>query len=108
MKIGLLGYGKMGKAIEQIAEKQGIEIVWRIRQEDRPNLSPTLLRQADVAIEFTRPEAAFDNVMLCLEAGLPVVSGTTGWLEKLPEAQKSWPIARNTPPPSAKPTISTH
>ena len=88
MKIGLLGYGKMGKAIEQIAEKQGIEIVWRIRQEDRPNLSPTLLRQADVAIEFSRPEAAFDNVMLCLEAGLPVVSGTTGWLEKLPDAQK--------------------
>jgi 4-hydroxy-tetrahydrodipicolinate reductase len=88
MKIGLLGYGKMGKAIEQIAENQGIEIAWRIRQEDRPSLSPTLLRQADVAIEFTRPEAAFDNVMLCLEAGLPVVSGTTGWLEKLPDAQK--------------------
>ena len=62
MKLGLFGYGKMGKAIEQIAEKQGIEIVWRIRREDTP--TPTLLRQADVAIEFTRPEVAFDNVML--------------------------------------------
>ncbi len=85
MKLGLFGYGKMGKAIEQIAEKQGIEIVWRIRREDTP--TPTLLRQADVAIEFTRPEVAFDNVMHCLRAGLPVVSGTTGWLEKLPDAQ---------------------
>jgi len=86
MKIGLFGYGKMGKAIEQIAEKQGIEIVWRIRRDDQP--TPEMLRQADVAIEFTRPEAAFDNVMLCLQAGLPVVSGTTGWLDRLPDAQK--------------------
>ena len=86
MKLGLFGYGKMGKAIEQIAEKQGIEIVWRIRRDDVP--TPELLRQADVAIEFTRPEAAFENVMLCLQAGVPVVSGTTGWLNQLPEAQK--------------------
>ncbi len=86
MRLGILGYGKMGKAIEQIAEKQGIEIVWRIRRDDTP--TPSLLRQADVAIEFTRPEAAFENVMLCLKAGLPVVSGTTGWLDRLPEAQK--------------------
>lgn len=86
MKLGLFGYGKMGKAIEQIAENQGIEIVWRIRREDNP--SPTLLRQADVIIEFTRPEAAFENVMLCLQIGVPVVSGTTGWLERLPEAQQ--------------------
>ncbi len=85
MKLGLFGYGKMGKAIEQIAEKQGIEIVWRIRRDDTPSLS--LLRQADVAIEFTLPEAAFDNVMHCLRAGLPVVSGTTGWLDRLSEAQ---------------------
>ncbi|MDO8367709.1 MAG: 4-hydroxy-tetrahydrodipicolinate reductase [Saprospiraceae bacterium] len=86
MKLGLFGYGKMGKAIEQIAENQGLEIVWRMRHDDTP--TPALLRQADVAIEFTRPEAAFDNVMLCLQAGLPVVSGTTGWLDRLPEAQK--------------------
>ncbi|MFN0215221.1 MAG: 4-hydroxy-tetrahydrodipicolinate reductase [Saprospiraceae bacterium] len=86
MKLGLFGYGKMGKAIEQIAENQGIEIVWCIRRDDKP--SPALLRQADVAIEFTRPEAAFDNVMLCLRTGLPVVSGTTGWFDRLAEAQK--------------------
>lgn len=86
MKLGLFGYGKMGKAIEQIAENQGNEIVWRIRRDDTP--TPALLRQADVIIEFTRPEAAFENVMLCLQAGIPVVSGTTGWLERLPEAQQ--------------------
>lgn len=85
MKLGLFGYGKMGKAIEQIAEQQGIEIVWRMRSGDQPTLEQ--LRQADVAIEFTRPEAAFDNVMLCLQAGVPVVSGTTGWRDRLPEAQ---------------------
>jgi len=85
MKLGILGYGKMGKAIEQIAVQQGIEIVWRIGREERP--TPEILRQADVAIEFTRPEVAFENVMLCLRAGIPVVSGTTGWLEQLPEAE---------------------
>ena len=86
MKLGIFGYGKMGQAIEQIAEDQGIEIVWFIRRNDTP--TPALLNQADVAIEFTSPAAAFDNVMLCLRAGLPVVSGTTGWLYRLPEAQK--------------------
>ena len=86
MKLGLFGYGKMGKAIEQIAEKQGMEIVWRIRRDDTP--TPALLREADVIIDFTRPEVAFDNVILCLQAGVPVVSGTTGWLERLPEARQ--------------------
>ena len=87
MKIGLFGYGKMGKAIEQIAESQGIEIAWRIRSEDVSGLTPEYLQQADVVIEFTRPEAAFENVMRCLRAGVPVVSGTTGWSEQLPEAE---------------------
>lgn len=88
MKLGIFGYGKMGKAIEQVAEKQGIEVVWRLRREDLALCTPALLRQADIAIEFTRPEAAFDNVMRCLQAGLPVVCGTTGWLEQLHEAQQ--------------------
>ena len=86
MKIGILGYGKMGKAIEQVAINQGFEIAWRMRRDDV--FSPDQLREAEVVIEFSRPEAAFDNVMLCLRAGLPVVSGTTGWLDRLPEAQQ--------------------
>lgn len=88
LKIGLLGYGKMGKAIEQIVENQGLEIVWRIRRDNVQDRTPALLRSADVVIEFSRPEAAFENVMACLEAGVPVVSGTTGWTESLPKAQE--------------------
>jgi dihydrodipicolinate reductase len=79
VKIGLFGYGKMGKTIEGIAQEQGsAEIVWKIDEFNRAELDDARLRTADVVIEFTRPEAAFDNVMLCLRAGIPVVSGTTG------------------------------
>jgi 4-hydroxy-tetrahydrodipicolinate reductase len=88
VKIGLFGYGKMGKTIEGIAQQQGsAEIVWKIDEFNRAEFDDARLRTADVAIEFTRPEAAFDNVMSCLRAGVPVVSGTTGWLDHLPEAQ---------------------
>jgi 4-hydroxy-tetrahydrodipicolinate reductase len=88
LKIGLLGYGKMGKAIELLAESQGIEIVWRISRENMQARKADLLRKADVVIEFSRPEAAYENVMACLEAGVPVVSGTTGWAEELPKAHE--------------------
>ncbi len=87
MKIGLFGYGKMGRAIETIALERRHEIAWRITRENRAAVAPEWLRQADVAIEFSRPEAAFGNVMACLEAGVPVVSGTTGWLEQLADAE---------------------
>lgn len=88
LKIGLFGYGKMGRTIESLAAEHGVEIAWRISQENRAEVTLLLLQQADVVIEFTRPGAALENVMMCLEAGVPVVSGTTGWLEKLPEAQE--------------------
>ena len=87
-RIGLLGYGKMGRVIDSIATEHGVEIAWRIGRDNRPDLTPDLLRQADVVIEFSRPEAAFDNVKFCLANGIPVVSGTTGWLEHLPQAEK--------------------
>lgn len=88
MKIGLLGYGKMGKAIEQVAEQKGLAIAWRVGRDTFATLDHSSLKKAEVVIEFTRPEAAFSNVMRCLEAGVPVVSGTTGWLNQLPEAQR--------------------
>jgi len=87
MQIGLIGYGKMGKTIENLAYQQNIDVAWRITRANRDTLDPELLRQADVVIEFTQPDAAFVNVMACLEAGVPVVSGTTGWLEKLADAE---------------------
>jgi 4-hydroxy-tetrahydrodipicolinate reductase len=84
LRIGLLGYGKMGRAIDALAAQHGAEVVWRAGQE---GLCPALRAPVDVVIEFSRPEVACLNVCACLEAGLPVVSGTTGWLEHLPKAE---------------------
>ena len=88
LKIGLLGYGKMGKEIDRLAETQGIDIVWRISSKNLEDRNIETIKEADVVIEFTRPEAAFDNVKACLEAGVPVISGTTGWAEELEKAKE--------------------
>ncbi len=88
LKIGLFGYGKMGRAIEAMAQEQGIKIAWRVTRNNRAEVNPDFLRQADVIIEFSRPEAALENIMACLQAGVPVISGTTGWAEELPVAEK--------------------
>jgi len=85
MKIALIGYGKMGKAIEAIAIAKGHEIVHRIDMNSTHLLEKAELSKADVAIEFTTPETAYGNIIKCFEANVPVVCGTTGWLEKLPE-----------------------
>ncbi|MCW3463747.1 4-hydroxy-tetrahydrodipicolinate reductase [Chitinophaga nivalis] len=87
MKIALIGYGKMGQAIDAIATAKGHEIVLRIDANNQHLLEKEHLSQADVAIEFTTPETAYHNVLKCFEAHVPVVSGTTGWLDKLPEVQ---------------------
>lgn len=88
MKIALIGYGKMGKAIETIAREKGHEIVLIIDLSNQQELTAERLSLADVAIEFTGPESAFTNVSTCLKAGLPVVCGSTGWLEQLPAARE--------------------
>lgn len=85
MKIVLFGYGKMGKAIEKVALSRGHEIVGRITSSNRPELIGI---QADVAIEFSKPESAFENVRYCLEKNIPVACGTTGWLDRKPELDK--------------------
>jgi 4-hydroxy-tetrahydrodipicolinate reductase len=85
MKILLLGYGKMGKAIEQIALERGHQVVGKITYNNQDQLSSI---QADVAIEFSQPEAAYKNVRYCLENNIPVLCGTTGWLEKKAEIEK--------------------
>jgi 4-hydroxy-tetrahydrodipicolinate reductase len=89
MKIILLGYGKMGRAIEQEALSRGHEVVLKVDEHNSEKITLSDLQQADVAIEFSRPEAAFDNIQRCIEAGLPVVSGTTGWLDQM-ESIKSY------------------
>ena len=89
MKIALLGYGKMGKAIEQIAIQRGHEIVLKVGIENLEDNTIDNIRKADVAIEFTGPESAFENVIRCIEAGVPVVCGSTGWLTHYEEAKNS-------------------
>ena len=83
MKIALLGYGRMGQAIERIALERGHEIV--IRKDMEPLTIDLSL--ADAAIDFSHPNAAFDNIVSCFDAGVPVVSGTTGWLDRFEEAK---------------------
>ena len=77
MKIALLGYGRMGKTIEKLATERGHSIVKTIDQGDDYEFN-----SADVAIDFSVPDAAVANISACLNAGVPVVSGTTGWLER--------------------------
>ncbi|MHA6247718.1 4-hydroxy-tetrahydrodipicolinate reductase [Pontibacter sp. CAU 1760] len=86
MKILLIGYGKMGKTIEQVAMAKGHEIVGKIDHENAEELKNFTGENTDVAIEFTHPESAFGNVSYCLVHGIPVVSGSTGWLDKFEEA----------------------
>ncbi|MDR2118263.1 MAG: 4-hydroxy-tetrahydrodipicolinate reductase [Tannerellaceae bacterium] len=88
MNIALIGYGKMGKAIEQIALSRGHTLVSVIDVENRHDFSSGAFRSADVAIEFTAPETAVDNYMQCFAAGVPVVSGTTGWLSRFAEVRE--------------------
>lgn len=89
MKIALIGYGKMGKAIEEIAVAKGHEIVLKIDVDNSHEFTQEAAQKADVAIEFTGPHSAFENVKKCIELGIPVVSGSTGWLEKWSEVENA-------------------
>ena len=84
MKIALVGYGKMGHIIDELATKKGHEIVARL------NETPTAenLNSPDVVIEFSNPEVAFNNIKICLGNKIPVICGTTGWLDQKPEIEK--------------------
>ena len=84
MKIALVGYGKMGKIIDEISQNRGHEVVARLKE------TPTKesLNDADVVIEFSNPEAAFENIKVCLENKIPVICGTTGWLDKKTEIER--------------------
>jgi 4-hydroxy-tetrahydrodipicolinate reductase len=84
MKVLLVGYGKMGKTLEKIAVERGHEITGRIDVDNQQELETV---SADVAIEFSHPDSAFQNVKRCLEKKIPVVCGTTGWLAHKPEIE---------------------
>ena len=84
MKIALFGYGKMGKVIDKIAKKRGHKIIYRI-DENSINYD---LKKVDVAIDFSTPKAAFSNINMALENSIPIISGTTGWLDNYNKAIK--------------------
>ncbi len=88
MKIVLIGYGKMGKEIEKVARERGHDIHLIIDIGNRHDLTPDKLAGADVAIEFTGPDAAYGNIIACFDASLPVVSGSTGWTERMEEVKE--------------------
>jgi 4-hydroxy-tetrahydrodipicolinate reductase len=87
MKIALIGYGKMGKEIEQVAIGLQHEIVLKIGNKNTDEFTSENLKKADVAIEFTTPQSAPGNILKCINAGVPVVCGTTGWFDKMEEVK---------------------
>jgi len=88
MNIALIGYGKMGKAIEEIAVQRGHKIVLKIDDENLSDFTKDNVTKADVAIEFTGPHSAYNNIRGVIEFGVPVVSGSTGWTERIDEINK--------------------
>lgn len=83
MKIALIGYGKMGKAIEEIALQRGHQIVLKIDEHNLADFNPGTMAEADVAIEFTSPHSAPGNIRKAIEWDVPVVCGSTGWTDQL-------------------------
>ena len=87
MKIAIIGYGKMGHMVEEVAAQRGHKVVLKIDINNQQEFNRENISKADVAIEFTGPDTAFNDVMKCLEFGVPVVSGSTGWNNKIEEAK---------------------
>ena len=96
MKIALIGYGKMGKIIERIALERGHQIVSIIDIQNPNDFTSDAFKSAQVAIEFSAPQVALDNIRKAFAVGVPVVSGTTGWTDALPELKKEIELNANT------------
>lgn len=88
MNILLLGYGKMGQLIGQLAESRGHQLVAKINIDNRQELVSLDPKQIDIAIEFSQPEGAVENIKWALQHNIPILSGTTGWLENKSEIEK--------------------
>ncbi len=88
MKAAIIGYGKMGREIEKILRERGHEVSLVIDQENQHELDAEHLEGVDVALEFTTPETAYDNLRRCIACHTPVVSGTTGWTARLEELKE--------------------
>ena len=89
MNIALIGYGKMGKTIEEIALQRGHQIVLKIDIDNAADFTSENLKKADAAIEFTGPHSAYENVKMLMQFGTATICGSTGWLQNLNEIHKS-------------------
>lgn len=96
MKIALLGYGKMGQIIERFATERGHDVVLKIGIENLNDFTVENLKKADVAIDFSAPDAAVSNIYKCFEAKLPIVVGTTGWYGELQKIKNDCEDSNNT------------
>jgi 4-hydroxy-tetrahydrodipicolinate reductase len=96
MNIALIGYGKMGQIIERFAIERGHEIVLKIGSQNLNELTVSNLKKADVAIDFSLPDAAIKNIYTCFEANVPLVVGTTGWYGQLQEIKNECLLNNNT------------
>lgn len=96
MKIALLGYGKMGQIIERFALERGHEVVLKINIDNVADFTVANLKDADVAIDFSAPDAVVSNIYKCFEASLPIVVGTTGWYGNLQEIKNDCLSSNNT------------
>jgi 4-hydroxy-tetrahydrodipicolinate reductase len=96
MKLALLGYGKMGQIIERFALERGHEVVLKISADNLQDFTVDNLANADVAIDFSAPDAAVDNIYKCFEANVPIVVGTTGWYGNLQEIKNDCLSSNNT------------
>ena len=96
MKIALLGYGKMGKIIEKIAISRKHEIVLTIDHDTMDDLTVENLQKADVVIDFTMPASVLSNIKHCFDAGVPIVVGTTGWYDQIPQIKQLCEQGNNT------------
>lgn len=89
MNIAIIGYGKMGKVIEQIAIERGHNVVLKINSKNVADFNFDNLKKVDTAIEFTNPDLAVNNINICLSSNTPIVVGTTGWYDKFDEIRES-------------------
>ena len=96
MNIALIGYGKMGQIIERFAIERGHEVVLKVGIDNLADLTVSNLRKADVAIDFSTPDAAINNIYTCFDANVPIVVGTTGWYGQLQEIKDECPRRNNT------------
>lgn len=96
MKIAILGYGKMGRIIEQFAIERGHEVVLKVNVDNLEDLSIPNLEKADVAIDFSTPDSALSNIEICFEAHVPIVVGTTGWYGHLQTVKNKCEESNNT------------